>query len=116
MFGFFVLIKWLLTVTQLLRAYSIQQIVLRAHLKVDVPTAVAGEARTLQFHHRLLVGPLDGKLRQERVPVLLDVSYCGARRRLDLHLNSHQAHRCINTLTRCRLNVIVVAFTALNRV
>lgn len=55
-------------------------------LEVDVPAAVAGEAGPLQFHQGLLVRPLDGEPRQERVPVLFDVAYGGAGRRLDLHL------------------------------
>lgn len=60
--------------------------ILRPHLEVDVPTAVAGKAGPLQFQQGLLVGSLDGKPRQERVPVLFDVAYGGARRCLDLHL------------------------------
>lgn len=55
-------------------------------LKVDVPTAVAGEAGPLQFHQGLFVGSLDGELRQARVPVLFDIAYGGAWRCLDLHL------------------------------
>lgn len=55
-------------------------------LKVDVPTAVAGKAGPLKFQQGLLVGSLDGKPWQERVPVLFDVAYGGARWCLDLQL------------------------------
>lgn len=56
------------------------------HLKVDVSTAVAGEAGPVQLQQGLLVRSLDGKLGQAGVPVLFDVAYGGARRCLDLHL------------------------------
>lgn len=63
-----------------------QTTILSAHLKVDVPTAVAGKAGPFQFQHGLPVCSLDGKPRHERVPVLFDVAYGGAGRCLDLHL------------------------------
>lgn len=56
------------------------------HLKVDVPAAVACEAGSLQLHHGLLVGPLDGELGHAGVPVLGHITYGGARRGLDLKL------------------------------
>lgn len=63
------------------------------HLKIDIPTAVAGKAGSFQLHYGLLVGPLDGELGHAGVPVLGHITYGGARRGLDLELRDTKFER-----------------------